>query len=245
MNLVTVLTPYNAQVTLFKKQLALYSDDPANFNVSTVRVKTVDTMHAEKSSVVFLSMVNTEDLGFMEEPQRLCVAFSRARDALIVFHNATSISMNLNRRSLRVYQDIVEYLQTHDAFKYYSKEISGVFMERDEDAILQREQDDYATRKYYQGLKAVLDEENVPATSSKGKQKLVEAINSRPSSPLHATANAAMVPGWAFEPPDRATSPHAPGHAPANTNWSAGAADAPVTSSAAPDAQDNANWEGY
>ncbi|MCJ1437709.1 hypothetical protein MMC27_007096 [Xylographa pallens] len=179
---ITLLTSYNAQVTLFKKQLASYSKLPSHANMSPIHVDTVDTMHGEENSVVVLTFVSTEDLGFMGEPQRLCVALSRARDALIIFHNATSVSMNLNRRSLGVYRDIVKYLRNHDCLKRYHVPTNRFFMEDDKDTILQREKDEYLSNKrYYNGVKAIIGpvqedpvhEDLAPKTNKgKGREKL-------------------------------------------------------------------------
>ncbi|MCJ1415140.1 ATP-dependent helicase NAM7 [Xylographa parallela] len=185
---ITLLTPYNAQVTLLKKQLALYSELPSHSDISSIHVDTVATMHGEENSVVVLTFVSTDDLGFMEESQRLCVALSRARDALIIFHNATSISMNLHRRSFRVYRDILKYLEKHDCMKEYQLRTDRIFMEDDEDTNLQREKDEYLSNKrYLTGVKALLgsvqedlvQEDPAPRVNKgKGKEKMSSSIQS-------------------------------------------------------------------
>ncbi|MCJ1399370.1 hypothetical protein MMC11_002572 [Xylographa trunciseda] len=59
---ITILIPYNAQVVLITKQLALHYGLFTYIDLSTVQVDTLDVMHREKNSVVILTIISTEIL---------------------------------------------------------------------------------------------------------------------------------------------------------------------------------------
>ncbi|MCJ1405894.1 hypothetical protein MMC11_009124 [Xylographa trunciseda] len=157
--------------------------------MSKVSVQTVDTMQGEENSVIILSMVSTENLGFMQEPQRMCVALNRARDALIMFHNASSLTMNLNHRELRVYKQVVDYLLQHGALKAYDAPTGRIFMEDDEDVIFQREKDLSSGHSLENEVPAQDEPED---DVTKGKRKAKE-----PSAP--SLKQVKMAPNWGGE----------------------------------------------
>ncbi|MCJ1382759.1 hypothetical protein MMC17_005872 [Xylographa soralifera] len=131
-------------------------------------------MYGEENSVVILTFVSTEDLGFMEEPQRLCVALSRGRDALIIFHNVTS---------------------------NYQVQTSRIFMDDEEDIILAREKAEYLSNKrYFDGLKALIGpvEEDTKSAShkGKGKEKMSSPTQATEVLSTPATVTAPTVSSW-------------------------------------------------
>ncbi|VUC33206.1 unnamed protein product [Clonostachys rosea] len=66
---------------------------------SRVRVLTVDTAQGNQADVVFLDMVRTTKAGFMDDPKRLNVAITRARQAeVIVMHSRTNSSYFAGQR---------------------------------------------------------------------------------------------------------------------------------------------------
>ena len=75
---ISVLTPYSRQSTLLKQTI------PQNLNVT---VSTIDGFQGCESDIVVLSTVRSNmdgDLGFVEDPRRLNVAWTRPKVGLIV-----------------------------------------------------------------------------------------------------------------------------------------------------------------
>ena len=82
---VIVLTFYLAQSNKMKEKLDLIKKDARG----TVRTKiaTVDYIQGQEADVVFLSMVRNYKVGFMDTPNRLNVAITRAKHLLVFVGN--------------------------------------------------------------------------------------------------------------------------------------------------------------
>jgi len=78
-----VITPYRAQRNRIKE--VLKDDD--------LEVNTVDSFQGREKDVIIFSITSTEDLDFVDDENRLNVAFTRARKKLIVVGNSKAISM--------------------------------------------------------------------------------------------------------------------------------------------------------
>ncbi|MEM4970098.1 MAG: ATP-binding protein [Sulfolobales archaeon] len=76
-----IITPYRAQRRLLKETL---KDE-------TIEINTVDAFQGREKDVIIFSITSTEDLSFVEDENRLNVAFTRARKKLIVIGNIRSI----------------------------------------------------------------------------------------------------------------------------------------------------------
>ena len=76
-----VITPFRAQRTRLTE---LIKDEE-------VEVNTVDSFQGREKDVIIFSITSTEDLSFVEDENRLNVAFTRAKKKLIVIGNAKSI----------------------------------------------------------------------------------------------------------------------------------------------------------
>ena len=86
---IVILAMYQGQVTALR---AAVRETPgaATTGLPGVRIKTVDNFQGEEARVVILSLVrsNSErNIGFVKEPNRLCVALSRAKHGLYVLGN--------------------------------------------------------------------------------------------------------------------------------------------------------------
>lgn len=84
---ITVLTPYSGQLMKLKNQM------PKN-RFSGVRVTLVDNFQGEENDIILLSLVRSNmknDLGFLREDNRVCVALSRAKVGLYVIGNFTML----------------------------------------------------------------------------------------------------------------------------------------------------------
>jgi len=76
-----VITPYRAQRNLTKELL----------KDKTIEVNTVDSFQGREKDAIIFSVTSTQDMTFVENVNRLNVAFTRARKKLIVLGNAESI----------------------------------------------------------------------------------------------------------------------------------------------------------
>lgn len=76
---VAVITPYAAQARRLRARL-----DVTGYPDLNVRVGIVDRFQGDEDCVVIVSFVNTTYAGFLEKPNRINVALSRAQDLLIV-----------------------------------------------------------------------------------------------------------------------------------------------------------------
>jgi serine/threonine protein kinase/energy-coupling factor transporter ATP-binding protein EcfA2 len=83
---VSVITPYLAQVATLEDELKPESRLWTNLKIA---VATIDSFQGKQSDVVVYSFVRSrpEGLEFVADPQRLNVAFSRAKRALFIFGN--------------------------------------------------------------------------------------------------------------------------------------------------------------
>lgn len=98
---ITILATYNGQVTLIKdlsKNHILLRD---------VKITAVDNYQGEENRIVILSLVRSNrdnKIGFMNAPNRICVALSRAKEGFYIFGNmsvlksASSIWRQINDR---------------------------------------------------------------------------------------------------------------------------------------------------
>ena len=83
-----IITFYSAQVKLINDHLILNDEEK-----DRIEIGTVDAFQGKEFDYVLLSCVrsnticsnNTHDVGFLDKPNRLCVAFSRARKQLAVY----------------------------------------------------------------------------------------------------------------------------------------------------------------
>jgi len=77
---VIVITPYRAQVCLLTEQLK---------KTRGVEVATVDSFQGQEGDIVIISTVRTKQPGFVDDPQRLNVALTRAKRVLRVVGDLT------------------------------------------------------------------------------------------------------------------------------------------------------------
>ena len=77
---VAVISPYSKQVQRLRFEIAAR-------NIRDVRVGTVDSFQGQETDVVLFSAVrsnNDNEMGFLRDPRRLCVAITRARRGLVI-----------------------------------------------------------------------------------------------------------------------------------------------------------------
>ena len=98
---ITILTTYSGQLFAFKK-LMQRKDFPG------VTVTTVDNYQGEENDIILLSLVRSNhegQIGFLKTDNRVCVALSRARHALIAIGNFVQLAEHSP-----LWRNIVEYL---------------------------------------------------------------------------------------------------------------------------------------
>ncbi|CAH2265116.1 jg9273 [Pararge aegeria aegeria] len=104
---ITILTTYNGQATLIKeisKNYPLLQD---------VKITVVDNYQGEESRIVILSLVRSNrdgKIGFLTAPNRICVAFSRAKEGFYMFGN-----MDVFRSASSIWRFIHDKLAAQNA----------------------------------------------------------------------------------------------------------------------------------
>jgi superfamily I DNA and/or RNA helicase len=94
---IACLTFYTGQEWIIREELRRFTgkiDGVSNFNIKgngkcdiNIKLHTVDKFQGHEADVVFLSMVRNKWVGFMDNPNRLNVAITRAKFQLVVFGN--------------------------------------------------------------------------------------------------------------------------------------------------------------
>ena len=110
-----VLTPYQGQTDLLRNTL---TDIHPQFRfVPDEQINTVDSYQGKESDIVILSLVRNNDyedprkaLGFLLEPERLNVMFSRAKNNLIVIGSLKHIDV-FSEQSSHEWQEIIAYFR--------------------------------------------------------------------------------------------------------------------------------------
>lgn len=104
---VAILTFYKGQEGLLREKLKELPDQRNKFSRfsygnCSIRLATVDFFQGQEADIVFLSMVNTDRDGFLDTPNRLNVAITRARHQMVIvgkhsYFKNESRTMELNK----------------------------------------------------------------------------------------------------------------------------------------------------
>lgn len=89
---ITILTFYNGQRKLILRALK----ENKLFQGQYTKVVTVDSYQGEENEVVILSLVRSneaDNIGFLANENRVCVALSRAKRGFYIFGNAESLAI--------------------------------------------------------------------------------------------------------------------------------------------------------
>ncbi|KUL83295.1 hypothetical protein ZTR_11341 [Talaromyces verruculosus] len=100
----TIITPYNAQRTLYLEYLNGLKQRTGLPLAELPRIKTIDSMQGHESDIVLLDWVNLygDRQGFLDDNSRINVALSRAHASLIVFSShGTSNEIDKPRKRKR------------------------------------------------------------------------------------------------------------------------------------------------
>ncbi|EDV44249.1 uncharacterized protein Dana_GF16115 [Drosophila ananassae] len=100
---IVILSPYNAQVECIREKIARKCR-------ASVLVSTVDSFQGLEANIVLLSLVRSNSagqIGFLRQPNRVCVALSRARWALYIAGNLET----LQKGNRKLWGSIAERLE--------------------------------------------------------------------------------------------------------------------------------------
>eukprot|EP01054_Gregarina_sp_Poly1_P001442 Gregarina_sp_Poly_1__1441@NODE_135_length_13154_cov_22_841446_g120_i0_p2_GENE_NODE_135_length_13154_cov_22_841446_g120_i0NODE_135_length_13154_cov_22_841446_g120_i0_p2_ORF_typecomplete_len1335_score149_45AAA_12/PF13087_6/3_3e51AAA_11/PF13086_6/1_9e44AAA_30/PF13604_6/3_2e09AAA_30/PF13604_6/0_017AAA_19/PF13245_6/1_1e11AAA_19/PF13245_6/4_5e03Viral_helicase1/PF01443_18/94Viral_helicase1/PF01443_18/4_3e10UvrDhelicase/PF00580_21/0_00026UvrDhelicase/PF00580_21/8e02DUF2075/PF09848_9/0_00042DUF2075/PF098 len=106
---ITLLTFYKAQQRLLEKLLL---DAGISSAFGGVKAEVVDSYQGNENEIIILNLVRsneTKKLGFTSNPNRICVALSRARKGLYIIGNSSMFE-----HSSDWWEVIVKYLRTND-----------------------------------------------------------------------------------------------------------------------------------
>jgi superfamily I DNA and/or RNA helicase len=107
---IACLTFYRGQETLLREELQKLTGNEngySNFNNTSgnnrvnIKLHTVDKFQGQEADVVFLSMVQTNRDGFLDNPNRLNVAITRAKFQLVIIGSFEYYSQKSNSEDLR------------------------------------------------------------------------------------------------------------------------------------------------
>lgn len=110
---VAVITPYNAQIVELVAEII-----PASsfWQSLSVEVATIDAYQGRDCDIVLYSTVRSNRegrLGFLRDRRRLNVALSRAREALLIVGDISTLERGRAGAEGNPYQELVRYLRTH------------------------------------------------------------------------------------------------------------------------------------
>ena len=89
-----VITPYRAQRNKIKEMI----------NLTDIEIGTVDSFQGREKDIIIFSITATGNLKFVANPNRLNVAFTRARRKLIVIGNLNSMYKE------KILRDFINYV---------------------------------------------------------------------------------------------------------------------------------------
>lgn len=117
---IACLTFYRGQENVIREQLQKICDNKnaySNFKIDNVTIKlhTVDKFQGQEADVVFLSMVQTERDGFLDNPNRLNVAITRAKYQLIILGNYNYYSDKTRSEDLK---ELAKNTPLHETYTY-------------------------------------------------------------------------------------------------------------------------------
>ena len=112
---VGVIAAYKAQVNSIRNQYeSRYRELLTNLDVE---INSVDAFQGREKDIIFYSVVRsnkTGELGFLHDARRLNVAFSRARELLVVIGDSKSVTLrNEIKEKENPFITIIAYIKEH------------------------------------------------------------------------------------------------------------------------------------
>ncbi|KAH8767472.1 P-loop containing nucleoside triphosphate hydrolase protein, partial [Diaporthe sp. PMI_573] len=89
---ILIISPYKKAVTEYRMMVREIREGPSGLNGCVVEARTVDTSQGHEADVVILDFVSDLVTTHLQDPNRLCVALTRARQAEFVLMNSEMVS---------------------------------------------------------------------------------------------------------------------------------------------------------
>lgn len=105
---ITILTTYSGQLAQIRREMQKYD------LLDCVRIAVVDDYQGEENDIIIISMVrsnNEGDIGFLQTPNRVNVALSRAKKALYCVGNFDCLT-----KGSKLWQQIIEKVKAEEAY---------------------------------------------------------------------------------------------------------------------------------
>ncbi|KAH8374720.1 hypothetical protein KR200_004620 [Drosophila serrata] len=109
---IVILTPYNAQIECIVKKL------PRKY-CTGIKVASVDSFQGLEANIVLLSLVRSNksgQIGFLRQPNRVCVALSRARRGLYIIGNLKILQQSCKNLWTPIANRLTENMAIGEAF---------------------------------------------------------------------------------------------------------------------------------
>ena len=103
---ITILMPYNAQRRYYLSAVERVDTMHPELGIRKIIVAVIDGYQGKENHIIILDWVVAKELGFFKERSRLCVAHSRAKDALYVIGNKTELEKN-KKSNMRVFDKLL------------------------------------------------------------------------------------------------------------------------------------------
>lgn len=109
-----ILSPYREQVNHLD---ALLRDDPVLSEIlsaGAITINTIDGFQGQERDIIYLSLVRSNaknEIGFLQDYRRMNVAMTRARMALVIIGDSSTIGQN------KFYQELMDYCAEHGAYR--------------------------------------------------------------------------------------------------------------------------------
>ena len=105
-----IISPYREQVILMQKEIA---EDEQLVSLP-LSINTIDGFQGQERDVIYISLVRSNskgEIGFLNDFRRMNVAMTRARKALIVIGDSSTIGQ------YPFYADFISFCEKHDFYK--------------------------------------------------------------------------------------------------------------------------------
>ena len=99
---ITILTMYSGQILKIKKLMSKEI-------LSGISISSVDNFQGEENDIIILSLVRSNEegrVGFLKEPNRICVALSRAKRGLFVIGNFDMLKKEGGKEWMNIIEDM-------------------------------------------------------------------------------------------------------------------------------------------
>jgi superfamily I DNA and/or RNA helicase len=136
---IIILMPYTAQRRYYLCAVERADTMYPGLGIRKIVVAVIDGYQGKENYIIILDWVVAEALGFFKERSRVCVAHSRAKDALYIISNKTKLEKN-QKSDMRVFRKLLGRdalgglrfcLPESQSSPYVSKDVVDVAMEID------------------------------------------------------------------------------------------------------------------